>query len=60
MEYTIADLQLTLWQLCWLTRTKQAFPHTGNFFFQANSAKKEKNPYVFVSEHGSLITLLQT
>ena len=33
MEYGIADLQLTLWRSCWLTRTKEAFPHTGNYFF---------------------------
>lgn len=49
MEYGIADLQLTLWRSCWLTRTKEAFPHTGNyFFFYASSAKKEKN-LIFLS-----------
>ena len=49
MEYGIADLQLTLWRSCWLTRTKEAFPHTGNyFFFHASSAKKEKN-LIFLS-----------
>ena len=53
MEYRIADLQLTLWRPCWLTRTKEAFPHTGNyFFFHTSSAKKEKKPYFFVNQHG--------
>lgn len=53
MEYRIADLQLTLWRPCWLTRTKEAFPHTGNyFFFHASSAKKEKKPYFFVNQQG--------
>ena len=53
MEYRIADLQLTLWRPCWLTRTKEAFPHTGNyfFFFHASSAKKEKNLIFFVNQH---------
>ena len=53
MEYRIADLQLTLWRSCWLIRTKEAFPHTGNyFFFHTSSAKKEKKPYFFVNQHG--------
>lgn len=52
MEYGIADLQLTLWQSYWLTRTKRRFPTPGTIFFLASSAKKEKKPYFFVNQQG--------
>ena len=47
MEYGIADLQLTLWQSYWLTRTKRRFPTPGTIFFHASSAKKEKKTLFF-------------
>lgn len=52
MAYGIADLQLTLWQSYWLTRTKRRFPTPGTIFFHASSAKKEKKPYFFVNQQG--------
>ena len=53
MEYGIADLQLTLWRPCWLTRTKEALPHTGNyFFFSCIFCQKGKKPYFFVNQQG--------
>ena len=47
MEYGIADLQLTLWRSCWLTRTKEAFPHTGNYFFFMHLLPKRKKTLFF-------------